>query len=68
MKGRDLVTAGLYGLLFASVVVVLVARHPAGDEPRSQWRLDGASVGAETLERAEGLPEMRRVVQYMFVR
>ena len=65
MTRRDLATVGLYGLLFAAVVVV-ASRRPAGVAPAQ--RLAGAPAGAETLERSEGLPEIRRVVQYMLVR
>lgn len=67
MTRRDLATVGLYGLFFAAVVVV-ASRRPAGVAQAPAQRLAGAPAGAETLERSEGLPEIRRVVQYMLVR
>jgi hypothetical protein len=67
MTRRDLATAGFCGLLFAAVVVV-ASRRPAGVAQPPAQRLAGAPAGAETLARSEGLPEIRRVVQYMLVR
>jgi hypothetical protein len=67
MTGRDLAAVGFYGLIFASVV--LWAAHRSVEDGLS------ASHGAMRayssplpLERSEGLPEMRRVVQHMIVR
>lgn len=67
MTRRDFARAGPYGVLFAAVVV-LVWRHSAGDQPPGPRRVSGASFDAATLERSEGLPEIRRVVQHMLVR
>ena len=67
MTRRDLATVGCCGLLVAAVAV-LARRHPVGDREPSIHSVDDALLDSERLERAEGLPEMRRVVQYMLAR
>lgn len=67
MTRRDLATIGLYGLAFASVVLWASLR-PASDRTDPPRGFDRVLSGAAPLERSEGLPEMRRVVQYMLVR
>jgi hypothetical protein len=67
MIGRDLAAVGFYGLIFASVVLWAASR-PVEDGLTASHGAMRAYSGPQPLERSEGLPEMRRVVQHMIVR
>jgi hypothetical protein len=66
MTRRDVTTIGLYVTVFATVVAWASLR-PSGDNPGA-GHVNRASVGAPLLERAEGPPELRRIIQRMLVR
>jgi hypothetical protein len=67
MTGRDLAAVGFYCLVFASVVL-WAAHRPGEDALQASRGAMRAYSGTQPLERSEGLPEMRRVVQHMIVR
>jgi hypothetical protein len=67
MTGRDIAAVALYGLLFASVVV-WAGRRPPEDRLPASHAPQRAYSSTQPLERSEGLPEMRRVVQHMIIR
>ena len=67
MTGRDIVTIGFYGLVFLSVVV-WAALRPTNDDLAASSGTLRSSSGIAPLERSEGLPEMRRMVQRAMLR
>jgi hypothetical protein len=67
MATRDIVTIFFYGLVFSSVVVWAAMRPTNDDLAASSW-LPRSSSSIAPLERSEGLPEMRRMVQHNVVR
>jgi hypothetical protein len=67
MTARDIVTIGFYGLVFSSVVV-WAALRPTNDDPAASSGPLRSSSSIAPLERSEGLPEMRRMVQHTILR
>jgi hypothetical protein len=67
MTARDIVTIGFYGVVFSSIVV-WAALRPTSNHLAASSGLPRSSSGAAPLERAEGLPEMRRLVQRALLR
>jgi hypothetical protein len=64
MTARDIVTIGFYGLVFSSVVV-WAALRPTNDDLAPWSGPLRSSSSIVPLERSEGLPQMRRMVQHM---
>ncbi len=66
MTQRSLTTIGLYCLIFGAVVVWASLR-PSGDRPGVVQSVDGVGV-VQSVERSEGIREMRRIIQHMVMR
>ena len=66
MQQRNLTMIGFYCLVFGAVVV-WAALRPAGERPEVP-RILNSVAAVQPLERSEGIPEMRRVIQQMMAR
>jgi hypothetical protein len=63
MTRRDLATIGCYVTIFAAVVVWASLRPTRDDGPRQNPR--HASSSDAQLERSEGIPLMRHIVEHI---
>jgi hypothetical protein len=67
MTQRGFTMIGFSGLLVAALLGWATLR-PAIDGDDTASSRDRAGSGTTTLERSEGLPEMRRLIQHMLAR
>lgn len=67
MTQRELTMIGLSGLVVAALIG-WATQGPVGDGSDAARSRDGAGSGSTTLERSEGLPEIRRLIQHMLGR
>jgi hypothetical protein len=67
MTQREFTMIGFSGLLVAALLGWATLR-PAIEGADTASSRDHAGSGTTTLERSEGLPEMRRLIQHMLAR